>query len=163
MSDDNAPRVGDLVEVVDGEIRIVTRVVFHRAHLELYINPFGFEDESGWTNLIWCTSNGRTLTILERAKPPLPTEPGIYAEVGKALSSTNLWTLTPRGAWMSHADSKYDNRAEHFGPFNRLAPVEEVLKKASLLMEGIHGCPTAAPKTYNAIKGLAAEYGVELT
>ena len=82
-------REGDLVEAVKGDTVIRDRVDDDErlAGVRRSIRVLQVE--------------GFTVTVIERAKSALPTEPGVYAPAASALSlhKTRLFTLWPRGEW----------------------------------------------------------------
>ena len=147
--------VGDLVEAEKKEIASSTRF---RGLIE-NINPDGeppflvVSAQKYQPELAWLEREGFTVTVIEKALPPLPTEPGIYAETNHPVNRVNLWQLSDGGNWYSLADAKYDHRAAEFAPFTRLAPVAEVLGKVAKA-ESRHA--------YGAAHEIAAQFGVEL-
>ena len=75
-------------------------------------------------------AQGYTLTTIEKALPPLPTEPGIYISYVNTPSPT-IFHLTKRLGWVDANDKNYMdvNELAKMMPLTRLAPVAEVLGK----------------------------------
>lgn len=115
---------GDLVEAVKGE-----EVVRGRLRAPESVNGRYLAIGTNALSTATYEAKGFTLTVIEKAAPKLPTEPGLYIESGKAHSYTNIWSLSANGRWLCAAASKYDGRAEEFAPFTRLEPVPVTAKK----------------------------------
>ena len=104
------------------------------------LTPTGYRAQVWQVEMEWLESRGFTVTVIERAKPSLPTEPGIYAEVGKHQNLVNFWHLTENGKWLSGAGGRYDNRAEKYGPFVKVEPVAETAKRIVPDLEEVARC-----------------------
>jgi hypothetical protein len=111
---------GDLVEAVKGEQVIRNRVNKSRSYDELFVvvgdSP---------TSLSHLTENlGFTLTLVEKATPPLPTEPGWYTDqegdIWRVDSFARLWCI---------GSEEDDEDPSDYAPFTRLEPVAETAKK----------------------------------
>ena len=79
--------VGDLVEARKGELVIRDRVVMKSYGLAL--------GAMGWS-LRDVRLNGYTLSLVEAATPPLPSEPGVYEAVDEGCG---MWVLDTDGSW----------------------------------------------------------------
>lgn len=139
--------VGDLVEAVKGEAKYRARTHAGFVTGEIQLSGVGSIDR--------LAEDGFTLTVIEKASPPLPTEVGVYLD-----NEDGVWTVETTGFRAINAGMAsgwFD--AEHaakFAPFTRLAPVAEVLGKVARLYEG-----DIAPLPSD-LAIVAADYGVEL-
>ena len=115
---------GDLVEAVkeEGESRTEYRGRVHAGG-----HSFAGTDLAAW-DLKALPRLGYTLTVIEKASPPLPTTPGYYGD-----KNGGLWEITERSFRAIDAppcSGWFDaSHAAEYAPFNRLAPVAEVLGK----------------------------------
>lgn len=143
---------GDLVEAVNGETVIRGRMQEIGGELLL---PLTLAMRSDIAHL---TANGFTLSTIEKALPPLPTEPGIYA--GK---SGSIWELGGSGGWWCLSNPMTQPVADG-APFTRLAPVAEVLGKMLAEPIGVRRTPESTTYTLDSriLANVAAEYGVTL-
>lgn len=98
---------------------------------------------------------GFTVETIERATPPLPTEPGFYLNRRK-----ELWTLENNGSWRNDYDDPESPAAVfNSAPLTRLEPVADTAKKVlDALSEYLDGQLTG--RTKNDIIGhLREEFG----
>ena len=114
--------VGDLVEARKGELVIRDRVVMKSYGLAL-----GAMD---WS-LSGARLNGHTLSLVEAATPPLPTEEGAiitwnkgYAQETAVLEKTNQWLYNGNNFETAEIEQAIDGH-----PFTRLEPVQDIAKK----------------------------------
>lgn len=138
---------GDLVEAVKGDCTIRGRLVPSQVGLRL--------EDAGWS-IAGFEMDRWAVTVIEKAAPKLPDEPGVYIESGKPVSHASIWTLAPNGKWLCAANAKYDGRAAEFAPFTRLEPVPVTAKKVLDEVRG-HGTFWAGAKTLDDI---AKQFGV---
>jgi hypothetical protein len=87
---------GDLVEATDGERRVIERVQMNAAYKCLWIPLLGFTGNIAADG----TLSGFTLTLIEKASPPLPTEPftiirAVYLPAGNRNTKQTHLTLLP--------------------------------------------------------------------
>ena len=113
---------GDLVEAVRGETVIRGRASHpQRGREALGISFVGI----AWYYLDWLADHGFTLTVIEKAAPPLPTEKGWYlANTGEAvyLAADGYWTAPASFGVTGEDMGKY-------APFTRLEPVPATAKR----------------------------------
>jgi hypothetical protein len=117
---------GDLVEATKDEQVIRNRIKKGRRHSNLYMVVGDMPND-----LLHMTENlGFTLTLLEKATPPLPTEPGIYVSWVGLPSPTIVHKLFT-GFWVDAGDNNYleDSDVSALMPLTRLEPVAETAKK----------------------------------
>lgn len=130
MSDYNE---GDLVELVKGET-----VIRGRLNVPMVPNP---EDGMFWvgdsTGLLGgFVTLGYTVTVIERAKPALPTEPGALIRIKRDFDPVG-WVCerSTRGTWFSTDGHTYSHEAlvalvAEYGPeYEVLEPVPVTAKK----------------------------------
>lgn len=153
MSDFNE---GDLVEAVkDSES--------HKARLTVadWNGRLGIAFVDSWYSLDTLTMRGFTVSVIEKAAPKLPTEPGWY-ESARYPTSEGVWSpynLDPDGEWYSGTDHLSRRELSTLVPFTRLEPVpvtaKRVLERVSEVLKrgGIVSLP-------NEFGKLAAEFGV---
>ena len=118
---------GDLVEAVAADTVIRARVEQLSLGPGVNLGYLGahylsdFEDRAGWT-----------LTVIEEAAPPLPTEPGLYLSA-KDSDGPWIFRLDERGDWtLLNTGSPFpigDGHLERNAPFTRLEPVPVVAKR----------------------------------
>lgn len=109
MSDYNE---GDLVRLTKGENRIQGRV-----HDRIKIGDT-------YRSVPGCTSAGFTLTVLERAKPPLPTEDGHYLDNEGSVwkRSCGTWMLLSASVAVVESARSGGFDPADYTPFRRLVP-----------------------------------------
>jgi len=112
--------VGDLVEAVKGELVIRDRVTVKGYHLAL--------GAMGWS-LRDVRLNGYTLSLVEAATPPLPTEPGIYADIEGDPWKLNATTDDYEARWSFGNEYKTRAQVSQHVPFTRLGPVPDIARK----------------------------------
>jgi hypothetical protein len=117
---------GDLVEATDGERRVIERVQMNAAYKCLWIPLLGFIGNIAADG----TLAGFTLTLVEKASPPLPTEPGIYVSWVNP-PSPKIVHKSSIGFWVDAGDNNYleDSDVSALMPLTRLEPVAETAKK----------------------------------
>lgn len=140
--------VGDLVEAVKGEsvvrgrVKLGTKVAGCASYR--YIGDSASLDEV-------YLKRGWTVTVIEKALPPLPTETGLYLDI-----DGDLWRVANDVGLVSLESKIHDwESAARYAPFTRLAPVAEVLGK---VREGVGSYKALLDLTDD----IAADYGVEL-
>ena len=140
---------GDLVEAVKGDTVIRGRLN-HRAELRPTM--------ALCCDMLYLEANGFTVTLVERATPPLPTEPGIYSDVDGdiwLLSLTRVWTILTD----EHRARITDDVAPEDGaPFTRLEPVPVTAKRVLDRVRTLFG---AGALILAEVDEIAAEFGVE--
>lgn len=142
MSDYNE---GDLVEAVKGEDHRIGRVTVPGAHQRMQGYCLHRYEEDGWT-----------LTVIERAKPVLPTEPGAYAYDGWS----SVAVRNDIGQWRDDSGNPLTLRNQDAGKLTRLEPVAETVKKVlDALGDYLDGQLTGRTKK-DIISALSAEFGV---
>ena len=112
--------VGDLVEAVKGELVIRDRLTVKGYHLAL--------GAMGWS-LRDVRLNGYTLSLVEAATPPLPTEPGIYADIEGDPWKLNATTDDYEARWSFGNEYRTRAQVSQHVPFTRLGPVPDTAKK----------------------------------
>jgi hypothetical protein len=149
---------GDLVEAVKNEFSSSTMV---RGVLKStgWENGFILQAQGFSPEISYLESRGFTLTLIEKATPPLPTEPGIYVSwVTKPFPSVVHKIVN--GQWVDANDSLYLNDPEVSAllPLTRLEPVDVTAKKVlERVREMYDGSQSTTP---DVIKLVAKEFGV---
>ena len=138
--------VGDLVEAVKGETVV-------RGRVENRTGPdtaalLGIANGLALSHYRACDF---TVTVIEKALPPLPTELGWYTD-----KTGGLWAFKANGYFALDAGNcvgwfSAQLLQEEYAPFTRLASVAEVLKKVR------NFCAECGE-----LEAIAAEYGVTL-
>lgn len=132
-------REGDLVEAVKGERRVVDRVKFSSGSLifprGLYI---GDPQLLGPSSIYSFLNAGFTVTVIERAKSALPTEPGVYAPLGKApLHDVRIFQLCNNGAWFEGDVRVGEAELQAFDDEVRLTRLEPVPVTARRVLDAV--------------------------
>lgn len=154
---------GDLVEAVNEDGAKLTGFLGKREDGLLYLGAYH------WIFPTWVAENAgfSTITVIEKAKPQLPTEHGAYRD-----KDGDLWVLTVDGEWH---DFSTGNETHHkpgmspgnYRPFTRLEPAAETVKKVldriADLSRDIH-YSKLDKGTFRVVVSdeIAAEYGVTL-
>jgi hypothetical protein len=114
---------GDLVEAVKTEIASSTRL---RGVLKStgWENGFILQAQGFSPEINELEAKGFTLTLIEKATPPLPTEPGWYSDC-----RDDIWRVSPTGAWTYSDTWRSASEVAMYAPFIRLEPVAETAKK----------------------------------
>lgn len=107
---------GDLIEAVKGDTVIRARLQRDPAG---YKNPLAIFTVALHADVRHLEANGYKVTVLEKAAPPLPTEPGHYLD-----KDGDHWEL-PR---IGELDPRY-------APYARLEPVPVTVQKVIELLE----------------------------
>lgn len=79
-------------------------------------NPFQIAD--------WETELLYPMTVVERARPELPTEPGVYLD-----EYNEVWELIPDYGWRTRGRWVEDERVSECAPFIRLESVADTARK----------------------------------
>lgn len=119
MSDYNE---GDLVEAVKGTTVLRGRLKRSR---EDGPDPILVLTPALKSDIVHLASNGYTVTVIERAKPALPTEPGHYLH----RNGIDVLSRTASGSWIHDGRFTADNAIRDCQPLQRLEPVAETAKK----------------------------------
>ena len=156
MSDFN---VGDLVEARKGECIIRDRVqVSERWPDSLFLGDSPYAEI-----LNWYTVHGFTLSLVEAATPPLPTEPGVYLDKWRDTWQLSEETSAFAERWFLGSDFMTHNVARGYAPFTKLEPVPDTAKKVIDLLETV-GADLGNQPRYTVGYGLAdllrEEFGV---
>ena len=112
----------DLVEAVKGERVLRGRVMLL---VGVPLLPTHSDEVSKALSIQWLINQGWTVTTIERATPPLPTEPGWYLtsdDVAVYLADDGYWTVPSTYGQTGEEMAKY-------GPFTRLEPVPVTAKR----------------------------------
>ena len=146
--------VGDLVEARKGETRIVARLLWSGDCL--------FFD--GWgAGVLSAVDQGFTLSLVEAATPPLPTEPGVYLDKWGDTWQLSEETRAFAERWFLGSDFMTHNVARGYAPFTKLEPVPDTAKKVIDLLETV-GADLGNQPRYTVGYGLAdllrEEFGV---
>ena len=144
---------GDLVEAVKGESVMRARLVKDGEHLRLNPSPYFIP------KIEILLKDGYTLTVIEKATPPLPTEPGWYATDFKS----NVFSLFD-GAWREHSASRVWERTEEEArealkwPPRRLEPVPVTAKRVldAVIARTVMHCNGCSSHMFD----IRAEFGV---
>jgi hypothetical protein len=149
---------GDLVEAVKNEFSSSTMV---RGVLKStgWENGFILQAQGFSPEISYLESRGFTLTLIEKATPPLPTEPGIYVSWVNPPSPKIVHKLLT-GFWVDAGDNNYleDSDVSAIMPMTRLEPVDVTAKKVlERVREMYDGSQRTTP---DVIKLVAKEFGV---
>ena len=115
---------GDLVEATKGDRRVIDRVVVYKSQVFTSGPYLGAPSLFTPSSIQSLKSAGYTLTLIEKATPPLPTEPGIYRSRTGAI-----WIIDSGKPLRWVGDRGYPCIPHFFAPFDRLEPVAETAKK----------------------------------
>ena len=140
---------GDLVEARKGETRIVAR-------LTAYGDGLFFD---GWgRGIISAAYEGFVLSLVEAATPPLPTEPGIYADIEGDPWKLNATTDDYETRWFF--GNEYMTRAQvsQHVPFTRLEPVPDIVRK--VVDATIRTFNSKGGNIVDALMSVSQEFGV---
>jgi len=154
MSDFN---VGDLVEARKGECIIRDRVqVSERWPDSLFLGDSPYAEI-----LNWYTVHGFTLSLVEAATPPLPTEEGAiitwnkgYAQETAVLEKTNQWLYNGNNFETAEIEQAIDGH-----PFTRLEPVPDIARK--VIDATIRTFNSKGGNIVDALMSVSQEFGVE--
>jgi len=144
---------GDLIEAEKKEIASSTRLrgVVKKwegeAGTELIVKAPGYEPM-----ISWLEEQGFTLTVIEKAKPKLPTEWGAYTDC-----DGDMWVLDRNGLWIDFSSGEQVLDPVRYAPFSKLEPASDTAKKVldALRERVVFG--TVVPSDLDQI---AAEFGV---
>lgn len=126
MSDYNE---GDLVEAVKGETVIRGRLIRSALTTNRHIIeiPHLPTDQTPWIETY--TNDGYTVTVIERAKSALPTEPGLFVRGDVPRQNAAVISLLGDGTWVRQdkipADVEMLREWHQQGILTRLEPVAE--------------------------------------
>ena len=125
------PAIGDLVSAVKGETSVIGRVAERRRpprprrlyHPDAPTEPLvelvvGITGPTYGPSIDMLKARGFELTVLERAKPKLPTEPGIYAD-----RTGDAWRIFGEGEPLKYLSADGDGGnvdPERWAPFTKL-------------------------------------------
>jgi hypothetical protein len=144
---------GDLVEAIKDEQVIRNRIKKGRRHSNLYMVVGDIPND-----LSHLTENlGFTLTLIEKATPPLPTEPGWYTDqegdIWRVDSFARLWCI---------GSVEDDEDPSDYAPFTRLEPVAVTAKKVLEIVRDSSIARTSDGMTVLnlVLKNIADEFGV---
>lgn len=143
---------GDLVEAVKGETVVRGRLVEPLKSAD----DFWVGDSTKLlSGLRYC---GFAVSLVERAQPELPTEPGIYLDgrgnVAQLTADTTDYEerwFNEYGQYMTHTEVR--ERA----PFTRLEPVADTARKVLDRVRGLFG---EGALMLNEVDDIAEEFGV---
>jgi hypothetical protein len=121
---------GDLVEAVKGESVVRGRVELspEYKHPTLALPALGAMSTPYLSGYV---DHGYTITVIEKAKPPLPTEPGWYVD-----GQNDAWLLNNSGYWYCAA-SPGDDPAQ-YAPFTKLEPVAETARRVVAKVRSVY-------------------------
>ena len=143
---------GDLVEAVNEDGAKLTGILGKRDDGLLYLGAYH------WIFPTWVAENAgfSTITVIEKAKPQLPTEPGYYESADFHIADDfSPYRLRREGHWELRGQKMSPTYMADRMPLARLAPVAEVLDKVTQAFR--------VPRTRaEGVKIVAAEYGVTL-
>ena len=115
-------------------------------------------EEFDAVTIAWLKDSGWSVVDVERATPPLPTEPGIYSDVDGdiwLLSLTRVWTILTD----EHRARITDDVAPEDGaPFTRLEPVPATAKRVLDRVRTLFG---AGALMLAEVDEIVAEFGVK--
>jgi len=113
---------GDLVEAVKTEIASSTRL---RGVLKStgWENGFILQAQGFSPEISELEAKGFTLTLLEKATPPLPTEQGWYTD-----QEGDIWRVDSFAKFWCIGSVADDENPSDYAPFTRLEPVAETAK-----------------------------------
>jgi len=139
---------GDLVEARKGETRIVARLVWSGDCL--------FFD--GWgSGVLSAVDQGFTLSLVEAATP-LPTEPGIYADIEGDPWKLNATTDDYEARWSFGNEYKTRAQVSQHVPFTRLEPVPDTARK--VIDATIRTFNSKGGNIVDALISVSQEFGV---
>lgn len=145
---------GDLVEAVKGESVIRGRVELSPTLSEPLLPLLGVQPDKT-AHLSYYALDGWAITVIEKAKPQLPTEIGCYESADFPLATGHEpYRLSRGGDWWLGSSTVTERYMADRLPLTRLAPVTEVLDK----VRAIFGGPEAL--LHKDVDAIAAEYGV---
>ena len=130
---------GDLIEATKTDVASSTRmrgVLKSSGTFGLTLRAQGYEPA-----IKWLETQGFILTLIEKATPPLPTEPGAYAS-----NTGSVHVLTSSGQWLDFSawnGSRWAKLPTNYAPFTRLRPEAEVAAEVLAEVRGIFGGPDA--------------------
>jgi len=154
---------GDLVEAVGGETVIRGRLKVSEITSRLVVPCVTFD-----MPIEVLEREGFTLTVIEKAKPKLPEDPGIYAD-----QHGGMWTLHKNGEWINNGDGSVavsfdaDDMSGIYRsllPFTKLEPAAETARR---ILDRIRSDNTGDGGYYDhrytgkQLRALFAEFGVE--
>lgn len=145
---------GDLVEATKGDRRVIDRVYVVKSQIFTTGPYLGAPSLFLPSSIQSFKSAGFTLTLIEKATPPLPTEPGWYTDC-----RDDIWRVSPTGAWTYSDTWRSASEAATYAPFTRLEPVAETAKK---VLDRVSDCLVRGGfRTFpNEFGNLATEFGV---
>ena len=155
---------GDLVEATRTDATSSTRFIGILALAEnangvkgLVLKAQGYQPMAQWLE-----DHGFEFTLIERAAPKLPSEPGSYVDRNGAG-----WTITANSDW--RCGHKYTDAREAIG-FAPFTPVEPVPVTAKRVLDRVKAASVSQPANPTRawelhldsidIAGIAAEFGV---
>ena len=142
--------VGDLVEARKGETRIVARLLWSGDCL--------FFD--GWgAGVLSAVDQGFTLSLVEAATPPLPTEPGVYLDKWGDTWQLSEETIAFAERWFLGSDFMTHNVARGYAPFTKLESVPDTAKK--VIDATIRTFNSKGGNIVDALMSVSQEFGVE--
>ena len=145
--------VGDLVEARKGE-----RVIRDR----IYAGPYEFRylgepSVFGPSSVGWFRDQGFTLSLVEAATP-LPTEPGIYADIEGDPWKLNATTDDYEARWSFGNEYKTRAQVSQHVPFTRLEPVPDTARK--VIDATIRTFNSKGGNIVDALISVSQEFGV---
>ena len=155
--------VGDLVEAVKGERRIRDRVVCTTDNFLFIHGPYlGTPSISSPSSIAFYVQGGYTLTLIEKATPPLPTEPGVYEASDFPIAEGFVpYGLDADGRWFEFSEGghRYLESMSEAVTLTRLEPVAVTAKKVlDRVREDFSGYPQMF--VLDILHDVAEEYGV---
>ena len=148
---------GDLVEAVKGSGRSLTRF-YGELRSTNWENGFTVQADGYEPEIAWLRERGFTVTVIEKAAPPLPTEAGLY----RSSRADGIWvfSLDRAGDWtLLNTNSLFpigDGHLEQNAPFTRLEPVPVIAKK---VLDALRGRIGSIDSAYD-FQAVAAQFGV---
>ena len=146
---------GDLVEAVKGERRIRDRVVTLTDDLLFTRGPYlGSPSLFVLSTLASYAHAGYVLTLIEKATPPLPTEPGWYSD-----KDEDIWRLDATDRWAHKGYPYSPEQVAAYAPLTHLEPVDVTAKRVLNRVLDIWAFGPPA-HVNNEIATIAKDFGV---